>query len=105
MLRYYEEQGLLSSERLANGYRDYPEGAVDQHPQIIPVDVQRAANVVLVAFLEEEPPQQLLLLFGQGSQRFPDACAFFAGQNRNAFGDASYSNYRRFQTSARIVPQ
>ena len=30
MLRYYEEQGLLSSERLANGYRDYPEGAVDQ---------------------------------------------------------------------------
>ena len=30
---------------------------------------------------------------------------FFAGQNRNAFGDATYSNYRRFQTSARIVPQ
>ena len=30
MLRYYQEQGLLSSERLANGYRDYPEGAVDQ---------------------------------------------------------------------------
>ena len=30
---------------------------------------------------------------------------FFAGQNRNAHGDASYANYRRFQTSARIVPQ
>jgi hypothetical protein len=30
---------------------------------------------------------------------------FFAGQNRNAKGDADYSNYRRFQTSARIVPQ
>lgn len=29
MLRYYEEQGLLSSERSANGYRDYPEAAVD----------------------------------------------------------------------------
>lgn len=29
MLRYYEEQGLLTSERLANGYRDYPETAVD----------------------------------------------------------------------------
>ena len=27
----------------------------------------------------------------------------FAGQNRNAHGDASYSNFRRFQTSARIV--
>jgi hypothetical protein len=30
---------------------------------------------------------------------------FFAGENRNATGEASYSNYRRFQTSARIVPQ
>ena len=30
---------------------------------------------------------------------------FFAGQNRKAHGDADYSNYRRFQTSARIVPQ
>jgi len=30
MLRYYEEQGLLESERRANGYRDYPETAVDQ---------------------------------------------------------------------------
>jgi DNA-binding transcriptional MerR regulator len=28
MLRYYEEQGLLASERLSNGYRDYPESAV-----------------------------------------------------------------------------
>lgn len=30
MLRYYEEQGLLESERRSNGYRDYPEAAVDQ---------------------------------------------------------------------------
>jgi hypothetical protein len=30
---------------------------------------------------------------------------FFAGVNRRAFGDAKYTNYRRFQTSARIVPQ
>lgn len=30
---------------------------------------------------------------------------FFAGENRKASGDATYSNYRRFQTSARIVPQ
>lgn len=28
---------------------------------------------------------------------------FFAGQNRKAYGTASYENYRRFQTSARIV--
>jgi len=30
---------------------------------------------------------------------------FFAGQNRKAWGEANYSNYRRFQTSARLVPQ
>jgi DNA-binding transcriptional MerR regulator len=29
MLRYYEEQGLLSSERRPNGYRDYAASAVD----------------------------------------------------------------------------
>lgn len=28
MLRYYEEQGLLTAERRSNGYRDYPETAV-----------------------------------------------------------------------------
>ncbi|MDQ7879399.1 MerR family DNA-binding transcriptional regulator [Microbacterium sp. QXD-8] len=30
MLRYYEEQGLLSSERSANGYRAYDESDVDR---------------------------------------------------------------------------
>lgn len=30
---------------------------------------------------------------------------FFAGSNRKAWSDAEYRNYRRFQTSARIVPQ
>jgi hypothetical protein len=30
---------------------------------------------------------------------------FLAGSDRKAWGDAVYSNYRRFQTSARIVPQ
>jgi hypothetical protein len=30
---------------------------------------------------------------------------FFAGEDRTAWGDATYTNYRRFQTSARILPQ
>lgn len=30
---------------------------------------------------------------------------FFAGPDRKAWGDATYTNFRRFQTSARIVPQ
>jgi hypothetical protein len=30
---------------------------------------------------------------------------FYAGLERRAWGEAKYSNYRRFQTTARIVPQ
>lgn len=30
MLRYYEEQGLITPTRLANGYRDYDEYLVDR---------------------------------------------------------------------------
>jgi DNA-binding transcriptional MerR regulator len=33
-LRYYEEKGLLSSERSANGYRDYDPQAVERATQI-----------------------------------------------------------------------
>ncbi|MEV7427124.1 MULTISPECIES: MerR family transcriptional regulator [unclassified Streptomyces] len=29
LLRYYEEQELIHPERLANGYRDYPDRAVE----------------------------------------------------------------------------
>ncbi|SDM38269.1 DNA-binding transcriptional regulator, MerR family [Allokutzneria albata] len=34
LLRYYEEQGLLSPQREANGYRDYPEALVERVIQI-----------------------------------------------------------------------
>jgi DNA-binding transcriptional MerR regulator len=34
LLRYYEEQGLLTPERAANGYRDYAESLVDRVLQI-----------------------------------------------------------------------
>jgi DNA-binding transcriptional MerR regulator len=33
-LRYYEEQQLLQSDRHSNGYRDYPESAVESVKQI-----------------------------------------------------------------------
>ncbi|MGJ6121495.1 MerR family transcriptional regulator [Mycolicibacterium sp. Y3] len=33
-LRYYEEQELLQSDRHSNGYRDYPESAVESVKQI-----------------------------------------------------------------------
>ncbi|HEX4357747.1 MAG TPA: MerR family transcriptional regulator [Pseudonocardia sp.] len=34
LLRYYEEQGLLTPDRAANGYRDYAEELVDRVGQI-----------------------------------------------------------------------
>lgn len=34
LLRYYEEQGLLTPDRAENGYRDYAEGTVEQVTQI-----------------------------------------------------------------------
>jgi DNA-binding transcriptional MerR regulator len=47
-LRYYEEQGLLSSHRSANGYRDYDPQAIQRVTQIrglidagIPVSIVR----------------------------------------------------------------
>jgi DNA-binding transcriptional MerR regulator len=34
LLRYYEEQGLISSQRTGNGYRDYTEATVDRVQQV-----------------------------------------------------------------------
>ncbi len=34
LLRYYEEQGLIVSQRSANGYRDYDEATVDRVGQV-----------------------------------------------------------------------
>jgi DNA-binding transcriptional MerR regulator len=34
LLRYYEEQGLISSSRCPNGYREYDEACVDRVLQI-----------------------------------------------------------------------
>lgn len=34
LLRYYEEQGLLTPGRAANGYRDYDESVIEQVTQI-----------------------------------------------------------------------
>ena len=34
MLRYYEEQGLLASERADNGYREYDDNAVERAQRV-----------------------------------------------------------------------
>lgn len=54
-------------------------------------------NRVSVSFREHE---SLGLMVPQAMRE-----EFWAGTGRRAWGEASYSNYRRFQTSARILPQ
>lgn len=64
----------------------------DTRPNVAPFD-----NVVSVTFVEHAALGLLV----------PNAMKeeFFAGEGRRAWGEASYTNYRRFQTSARILPQ
>jgi hypothetical protein len=64
---------------------------------VITVDRLRFEHVVSVEFQQH---RELGLLVPATMHE-----EFFAGENRDAQGDASYRNYRRFQTSARIVPQ
>jgi hypothetical protein len=64
---------------------------------VITVDRFRFEHVISVEFQQH---RQLGLLVPVTMHE-----EFFAGDNRDAKGDATYRNYRRFQTSARIVPQ
>jgi hypothetical protein len=64
---------------------------------VITVDRLKFEHVVSVEF---QPHRELGMLVPATMHE-----EFFAGDNRDARGDATYRNYRRFQTSARIVPQ
>ena len=64
---------------------------------VITVDRLKFEHIVSVEFQQH---RQLGLLVPATMHE-----TFFAGDNRDTRGDATYRNYRRFQTSARIVPQ
>lgn len=64
----------------------------DPRPTVIQFD-----HIVSVTFAENRALGLLV-----PSQMRED---FFAGDDRKAWGEATYTNYRRFQTSARILPQ
>jgi hypothetical protein len=73
-----------------------PDGRI-WRADVITVDRLRFEHLVSVEFQQH---RQLGLLVPATMHE-----EFFAGDNRDAQGDATYRNYRRFQTSARIVPQ
>lgn len=73
LLRYYEEQGLISPDREANGYRDYGEALVDRVLQIrgllaagLPTRIIRQILPCLVApraiHFDEATPEMLATL-------------------------------------------
>src|SRR5688572_6060236 len=45
---------------------------MQQHSQVIPVDAEAPADLVLLAFLEKQPVQELALLLRQSSHDGPD---------------------------------
>ena len=58
MLRYYEQQGLLSSERQPNGYRTYPPSATERVRQIKRLlDSGLPTRVILIIFEMEDGPE------------------------------------------------
>ncbi|MFJ7498058.1 MerR family transcriptional regulator [Streptomyces sp. NPDC097727] len=64
LLRYYEEQGLLSPCRLPNGYRDYPDSSVERVGQI---------RALLKAGLGTEVIREIVPCFhGSGPDMRPD---------------------------------
>src|SRR5690606_20354989 len=71
--RYRSGRGA-SGARCRAGERiaDPPLGPVEQHPQVLPVDAHGAADVVLVALLEEQRVQQLAILGWQLGNGVPD---------------------------------
>lgn len=63
MLRYYEEQGLLHPNRLANGYRDYPEASV--------VRVRQVRDLLMAGLSTEAILEMVPCFIGEGAEFRP----------------------------------
>ncbi|RKR93086.1 MerR family transcriptional regulator [Micromonospora pisi] len=58
MLRYYEERGLLSPGRGANGYRDYRESDVTRAVLVSSLIRSGLPTRLIIPLLQDEPPGQ-----------------------------------------------
>jgi DNA-binding transcriptional MerR regulator len=73
LLRYYEEQGLLTPERRPSGYRDYTEDHVD---------AVRRIRSLLAAGLSTSTIATVLPCLGTGGERLAPTCPDVLGQLR-----------------------
>ena len=93
MLRYYEEQGLITPLRLANGYRDYDAYLVDRVAKIkglvdsgVPTriigDILPCLNQSQEIFVRDPDPQLRMMLVDQRNAMVERIA--FLEQNRDA---------------------
>jgi DNA-binding transcriptional MerR regulator len=92
-LRYYEQQGLLTSERRANGYRDYGPEA--------PGTVLRI-RALLAAGLPTEAIRDLLPCEGPAGPQ-PEACPALLERIRELRDDAATRAAELSRTSASLT--
>jgi DNA-binding transcriptional MerR regulator len=74
LLRYYEEQGLLTPARLASGYRDYAESHVD---------TVRRIRSLLAAGLSTSTIATVLPCLETDGERLAPTCSNVVGQLRD----------------------
>jgi DNA-binding transcriptional MerR regulator len=93
MLRYYEEQGLITPQRLANGYRDYDGYLVDRVTKIrglvdsgVPTriigDILPCLNQSQEIIVRDPDPQLRMMLINQRDAMIERIA--FLEQNRDA---------------------
>ena len=93
MLRYYEEQGLITPQRLANGYRDYDDYLVDRVTKIrglvdsgVPTriigDMLPCLNQSQEIIVRDPDPQLRMMLINQRDAMIERIA--FLEQNRDA---------------------
>src|SRR5262245_43368437 len=63
-------------------------GSMEEDSEVVAIDPQRPADLVLVALLEEQPLQELPLLGREGREDFPHRLTLFLGDDRFLRADA-----------------
>src|SRR4029453_12484606 len=78
-------------------------GAVQKHSQVIAIDTKRPADLILVAFLEKEPIEDLALLGRQSLENGPHVGSFLVACHRRLGVGAFIGNWMPPPVSLRVA--
>jgi hypothetical protein len=73
--------------------------------QVVAIDAERLANLILVSLLEKQPLQQLFLFLRQRREDFADDGAFLVDGNRFLSAGVGVANLRTGVLAQRIDPR